>query len=208
VKTGYLITFEGIDFSGKSLQVKKLVHRLEALGYRVEFFREPGGTAISERIRQILLDTSHAEMHPITELLLYSAARAQLVREKILPDLAAGKTVICDRFADSSTAYQGYGRNIPLQMVQKAHALAIGSLQPDITFLLDMDPGAAFKRKSKKRELDRLESERLEFYTRVRKGYLEIAQTEKERFVVLDASRPPEEIQEKIWAELKKKLAI
>jgi len=208
VKTGYLITFEGIDFSGKSLQVKKLVHRLETLGHTVEIFREPGGTAISERIRRILLDPSHGEMHPLTELLLYSAARAQLVQEKILPDLTEGKIVICDRFADSSTAYQGYGRDIPPEMVQKAHSLAIGTLRPDITFLLDIDPVSAFKRKGKKRELDRLESEEIEFYTRVRRGYLEIAKKEKERFVVLDASRPPEEIQKKIWAELKKKLAI
>jgi len=208
VKTGYLITFEGIDFSGKSLQVKKLVHRLESLGHRVEIFREPGGTAISEQIRLILLDPLHHEMYPLTELLLYSASRAQLVQEKILPLLTQGRIVICDRFADSSTAYQGYGRNIPLKMVQSAHSLAIGDLQPDITFLLDIDPAFAFQRKSKNRQLDRLESEKVQFYIRVRQGYLKIAEREKNRFVVLDASRPANKIHEEIWTEINKKLAI
>ena len=208
MKTGHLITFEGIDFSGKSLQAKKLVQRLEHSGRTVEIFREPGGTTISEKIRHILLDPSHSEMHPLTELLLYSASRAQLVQEKILPYLTQGKIVICDRFADSSTAYQGYGRGILLEMVQKAHFLAIGELRPDITFLLDIDPEFAFRRKSKNRQLDRLESEKIEFYNRVRQGYLKIAAKEKVRFVVLDASLPPEEIQKKIWAEIKKKLAI
>ncbi len=208
MKRGYLITFEGVDFSGKSLQAKKLVYQLERLGRRVEIFREPGGTAISEKIRRLLLDPSHGEMYPLTELLLYSASRAQLVQEKILPFLAQGKTVICDRFLDSSTAYQGYGRNIPLELVQQAHSLAIGNLRPDITFLLDIDPVFAFQRKSANRQLDRLESEKIEFYTRVRQGYLKIAEKEKKRFVVLDASHPPEEIQKKIWSEIKKILAI
>lgn len=111
-------------------------------------------------------------------------------------------------FADSSTAYQGYGRNIPLKMVQSAHSLAIGDLQPDITFLLDIDPAVAFQRKSKNRQLDRLESEKVQFYIRVRQGYLKIAEREKNRFVVLDASHPADEIHEKIWTEINKKLAI
>lgn len=208
LETGLFITFEGIDFSGKSLQVKKLADRLRRLGRKVDIFREPGGTVISEKIRRILLDKSHGEMHPFTELLLYSAARAQLVQEKILPFLADGKIVICDRFADSSTAYQGYGRDIPAETIRKAHSIAIGNLKPNITFLLDIEPNLAFRRKTGKRQLDRLESEELDFYRRVQKGYLEIASREKNRFVVIDATRPPEEIQQIIWTETKKKLDI
>ncbi|HDK35311.1 MAG TPA: dTMP kinase, partial [Bacteroidetes bacterium] len=139
LQKGFFITIEGIDFSGKSLQVQKLIDQLERLDFSVQWFREPGGTPLSEKIREILLDHSYGEMQSVTELLLYSAARAQLVHEKILPLLREGNIVICDRFADSSTAYQGYGRNIPLDLVFKAHEIAVGNLKPALTFLLDID---------------------------------------------------------------------
>ncbi|GBD94160.1 thymidylate kinase [bacterium BMS3Abin05] len=208
LQKGFFITIEGIDFSGKSLQVQKLIDQLERLDFSVQWFREPGGTPLSEKIREILLDHSYGEMQSVTELLLYSAARAQLVHEKILPLLREGNIVICDRFADSSTAYQGYGRNIPLDLVFKAHAIAVGNLKPALTFLLDIDPAEAFKRKAKGRRLDRLESEKLEFYRRVREGYLKIAAQEQDRVVVIDAMRAPDEIHQNIWSEIKKKLDI
>jgi len=175
---------------------------------KVAFFREPGGTAISEKVRAILLDPLHDEMAAMTELLLYSAARAQLVREKIRPALQSGKIVICDRYADSSTAYQGYGRRLPLPKVARAHSLAIGTLWPDVTFLLDIAPEEAIRRKTARRKLDRLEQENLAFRKRVRQGYLQIARREPGRFVILNGSDRPDLIQEKIWCWVKNKLDI
>ncbi len=204
----FFISFEGIDFSGKSLQAKWLRERLEEAGFAVVFFREPGGTAISEKVRAILLDPAHAEMTAMTELLLYSSSRAQLVREKIRPALDAGHIVICDRYADSSTAYQGYGRQLPLTEVAKAHALAIGTLWPNVTFLLDIAPEEAIRRKTAHRKLDRLEQEDLSFRKRVRQGYLRIARDEPGRFVILNGSAHPEAIREKIWTWVKNKLDI
>ncbi len=202
------VSFEGIDFSGKSLQANLLKERLEKAGFSVALFREPGGTAISEKVRQILLDPAHAEMLPMTELLLYSAARSQLVREKIRPALEAGKIVLCDRYADSSTAYQGFGRKLLLEDVQRAHSLAIEGLWPDVTFLLDIAPEEAIRRKTKARKLDRLEQEDLAFRKRVRNGYLGLARKEPDRFVILDGLANPARIHENIWVWIKNKLDI
>ncbi len=202
------ISFEGIDFSGKSLQANLVKERLEKAGFSVVLFREPGGTIISEKVREILLDPAHGEMAAMTELLLYSSARAQLVREKIQPALRSGKIVICDRYADSSTAYQGYGRQIPLEQVARAHSLAIGTLWPEITFLLDIAPEEAIRRKTAARKLDRLEREDLSFRERVCRGYREIAGKEPERFVVLDGTDRPGPIHEKIWQWMQNKLDI
>ena len=197
------ITFEGIDFSGKSTQIELLKDYLVDHNKRVEILREPGGTEISEKIRNILLDNKNDEMFAETELLLFSSSRAQLVREKIRPYLEKGIYVISDRFHDSSTAYQGYGRGVPLEVVNHVHNLAIGDTIPDITFFIDIPVGIANERRKKKSKgkLDRIEVSDTEFYNRVRTGYLEIAKKE-ERFKVIDGTQTIETIQNQIISEL------
>jgi dTMP kinase len=197
------ISFEGIDFSGKSTQLELLKDYLVDHNKKVEILREPGGTEISEKIRRILLDNKNEEMVAEAELFLFSASRAQLVREKILPYLEKGIYVITDRFHDSSTAYQGYGRGIPLEVVNKIHQLAIGETIPDLTFFIDIPVGIANERRRKKSKikLDRIEIADSEFYNRVRNGYLEIARKE-ERFKVIDGTQTIETIQNQIISEL------
>jgi dTMP kinase len=197
------ISFEGIDFSGKSTQIELLKDYLVEHNKKVEILREPGGNEISEKVRRILLDNKHEKMFAEAELLLFSASRAQLVREKIRPYLQKGIYVISDRFHDSSTAYQGYGRGIPIDVVMKIHDLAIGDTIPDLTFFIDIPVGIANERKKKKSKvkLDRIELADIEFYNRVRSGYLEIARRE-ERFKVIDGTQNIETIQNQIISEL------
>jgi len=197
------ITFEGIDFSGKSTQIELLKDYLVEHNKKVEILREPGGTEISEKVRRILLDNKNQKMFAEAELLLFSASRAQLLREKIQPYLQKGIYVISDRFHDSSTAYQGYGRGIPLDAIMKVHQLAIGDTMPDVTFFIDIPVGIANERKKKKSKvkLDRIELADIEFYNRVRSGYLEIARQE-ERFKVIDGTQNIETIQNQIISEL------
>ncbi|MCW8816736.1 MAG: dTMP kinase [Ignavibacteriaceae bacterium] len=197
------ISFEGIDFSGKSTQIELLKDYLVEHNKKVEILREPGGTEISEKIRNILLDTKNLVMFAEAELLLFSASRAQLVREKILPYLEKGIYVISDRFHDSSTAYQGYGRGVPLDIVNQVHNLAIGETIPELTFFIDIPVGIANERRKKKSKgkLDRIELSDIEFYNRVRSGYLEIARKE-ERFKVIDGTQTIETIQNQIISEL------
>ncbi len=203
---GKLITFEGIDFSGKSVQARILYDRLlrewaQGEKDRVLMFREPGGTAISERIRDILLDRSLTEMDPVTELLLYSAARSQLITEKIIPALQAGKIVICDRFYDSSTAYQGYGRGISLDIILQAHRIATHGVKPDLTLVIDLDPAKAAERQRRSaRKVDRMEAEDRDFYIRVREGFLKIAGQEPDRVKIIAGNRRINEIAEEVWA--------
>jgi len=197
------ISFEGIDFSGKSTQIELLKDYLVEHNKKVEILREPGGTEISEKVRRILLDNKNEKMFAEAELLLFSASRAQLVREKIRPYLQKGVYVISDRFHDSSTAYQGYGRGIPIEVVMKVHDLAIGETVPDLTLFIDIPVGIANERKKKKSKvkLDRIELADIEFYNRVRSGYLEIARQE-ERFKVIDGTQTIETIQNQIKSEL------
>jgi dTMP kinase len=197
------ISFEGIDFSGKSTQLELLKDYLVEHNKKVEILREPGGTEISEKIRNILLDTKNLVMFAEAELLLFSASRAQLVREKIRPYLQKGIYVISDRFHDSSTAYQGYGRGVPLNIVNQVHDLAIGETIPELTFFIDIPVGIANERRKKKSKgkLDRIELSDIEFYNRVRSGYLEIARKE-ERFKVIDGTQTIETIQNQIISEL------
>jgi dTMP kinase len=197
------ISFEGIDFSGKSTQIGLLKDYLVEHNKKVEILREPGGTEISEKIRRILLDSKNEKMFAEAELLLFSASRAQLVRQKIRPYLEKGIYVISDRFHDSSTAYQGYGRGIPLDIVMKVHQLAIGDTIPDLTFFIDIPVGIANERKKKKTKvkLDRIELADIEFFNRVRSGYLEIAKKE-ERFKVIDGTQTIETIRNQIISEL------
>lgn len=184
------ITFEGIDFCGKSTQVELLKNYFERKGKSVQVIREPGGTEISEKIRDILLDKKNNKMFMETELLLFSASRAQLVREKINPFLEQGKIVISDRFHDSSTAYQGFGRGLPIDSVLNVHKLAIGETVPDITFIIDIPVEVAVKRKSEKthQELDRIEVSSNDFFEKVRNGYLTISKKEN-RFRVIDGTQ-------------------
>jgi dTMP kinase len=197
------ITFEGIDFSGKSTQVELLRKYLLKQGRKVEIFREPGGTEISEIVRTILLDKNHNKMCMETEIFLFSASRAQLVREKIRPYLKKGIYVILDRFHDSTIAYQGFGRGIPLDSVMHINKLSIGEIIPDLTFFLDIPVKEAEKRKKlhNREELDRIEVSSTEFYDKVRKGYLYLAENES-RFRVLNGALSIEDVNKKIIEEI------
>ena len=197
------ITFEGIDFCGKSTQVELLKKYLLENKKEVEIIREPGGTEISEIIRPIILDKKHYKMFMETEIFLFSAARAQLVREKIRPYLNNNYFVISDRFHDSTTAYQGYGRGISLELVNHINSLAIGDTIPDITFFIDIPVEEAEKRKQAKNKinLDRIETSNSEFYNRVRNGYISISEKEK-RFKKINGIKSIEEIHNEIKKEI------
>lgn len=199
------ITFEGIDFCGKSTQIELLKSYLLKNKKKVQVLREPGGTEISEKIRTMLLDKENSKMLMEAEFLLFSASRAQLVREKIRPYLDEGIYVISDRFHDSSTAYQGYGRRISIEVILSIHKLAIGNTIPDITFFIDIPVEIAEQRRQEKlsEQLDRIENSNMDFYSRVRKGYFELAKNEN-RFRILDGIDNVENIHEKIINEIDK----
>ena len=187
---GLFITFEGIDGCGKTTQVTALKNSLEAKGTKVIVIREPGATLIGEKIRSILLDKANYGMSSETEVLLYEAARAQIVNEVIRPALHAGDVVICDRFYDSSVAYQGYARGLPLESIDFLNRFATGGLEPDLTFLLDLPAEAAWERMNGREGAhDRLEIEGLGFMEKVRAGYLELA-GKHARIIKLDAMSP------------------
>jgi dTMP kinase len=193
------ITFEGLDFCGKSTQVAILKKYLEDLGKNILLIREPGGTAISEKIRDLLLDKKNSEMNDKTELLLFYSSRSQLIREEIRPKLKEGYFVLSDRFHDSSTAYQGYGRGLNLEFIEKLNEFVLGETMPDITFFIDVPLDVIQKRKELKNGLvlDRIESSNDDFYTRVRNGYYKISERE-ERFKIIDGRREIEIIFEEI----------
>ncbi|MBU4532968.1 MAG: dTMP kinase [Eubacteriales bacterium] len=192
------IVFEGIDGVGKTTQINLLQDRLTAAGLRVLVTREPGGTRLGEIIRGVLLNPVHSEMAPETESLLYVAARAQFVREVVRPALADGMVVLSDRYADSTLAYQGYGRRLDVARLGEINGLATGDLHPALTVLLDLPVEAALARTGAK-ERDRLEQETGAFYQRVRDGYLALAGANPEQYLVLDAVTPPEELAAVIW---------
>ena len=197
------ITFEGIDFCGKSTQVKLLKDYLIEQKKEVYLIREPGGTEISEKIREILLDKKNNAMVMETEIFLFSASRAQLVREVIRPYLQKGYYVISDRFHDSSTAYQGFGRGLSVDAILNIHNLAIGDTIPDITFFIDIPNEVALERKQNvaHSELDRIEVSDNNFYERVREGYLYLAKKEK-RFRIIDGTQNINQINEQIIKEI------
>jgi len=199
------ITFEGIDFCGKSTQVKLLKEYLERKGKTVKIIREPGGTEISEKIRKILLDKKHLNLTIETEIFLFSASRAQLVREVIKPYLEKNYFVLSDRFHDSTTAYQGFGREIPLVIVEQINNLVIGNTIPDLTFFIDIPTEEAEKRKYQNSliELDRIEISKKDFYERVRNGYFYLAEKEK-RIKVLNGMHEISTIHNEIIAEVEK----
>ena len=193
------ITFEGIEGSGKTTQIHLLVDWLRKRSSQVLVTREPGGTDIGEQIRTILLNPLNTAMTPEAEILLFSAARAQIVREVIRPHLDQGWIVICDRFADSTLAYQGYGHGLPLEDLRRITAFATGGLWPDLTIYLDLDVETGLQRKAATpEEWNRMEAKEVAFHQRVREGYRALAAAEPHRWLVLDASQPVEVIQERI----------
>lgn len=201
------ISFEGIDGCGKSTQVRLLDERLRAEGHTTTLIREPGNTAVSEAIRAIVLNAKYDTMTSRTELLLYSAARAQVVETAIRPALKQRSVVICDRFADSTLAYQGYGRNLPLADIERCTAVATQGLKPDVTFFLDI-PFSEAQSRCQDKQFDRIESAGNEFFERVIAGYCAIADREPSRFIRLDAVRPVEALHEEIWAFVAKHPAL
>jgi len=187
---GKFITFEGPDGSGKTTQIRRLAEWLGARGADVLLTREPGGTEISEQIRGILHDLKNKAMQPRAEILLYSAARAQLVAEKIRPHLEKGGIVLCDRYADSTLAYQGYGHGLDLETLRLITAFATDRLRPDLTLLFDVDAETGLRRRlSGGGEWNRLDAYALAFHQRVRAGFLELARAEPDRWVTLDAAQ-------------------
>ena len=195
---GAFLTVEGPDGSGKGTQIKRLAEALDRFGYEVVHSREPGGTPIGEKIREILLDRENAGMADETEALLYAASRAQHVREKIRPAVAEGKVVLCDRFLDSSAAYQGGGRKLGVDKVLAINAPAVDGTLPDLTVYLDIDHRTAMARRCAASEPDRLEMEAESFHARVEDGYHELIKRDPERFIVVNAERTREEIAKEI----------
>ena len=202
------ITFEGPDGSGKTTQVAPLSEYLIQQGHQVLITREPGGTAIGDQIRRILSDLKNTGMHPRSETLLFLAARAQLVEQVIKPHLADGYIVLCDRYADSTMAYQGYGHQNDLNQISSLISFATGGLKPDLTLLLDVGAEAGLKRKAEGTEWNRLDAYSLEFHQRVRQGYAVLAESEPARWVVIDADQPTDRVQEMIRQAVQDRLPM
>lgn len=198
---GLFITVEGGDGAGKSTQIRNIEDFFSEKGFAVLHTREPGGTRIGEMLRDILLDRSNTEMQAVTEMLIYAASRAQHVRELIMPALRRGEVVICDRFVDSSIAYQGFGRELG-DMVAEVNHRATGGLAPDITFWLDIDPELGRERAAGSGSLDRLELEKMDFHYRLYEGYKTLAAGDPARIKRIDASRSREEMRDEIFAYL------
>ncbi len=216
-KRGKFITFEGLDGSGKSTQLEKLAGALRAEGSTVVVTREPGGTPLAEKIRGILLDSATRSLAPMAELTLMFAARAQHIREVIEPALEAGKLVLCDRFTDSTEAYQGGGRELGSKIVLELHRIVCGDLQPDVTILMDSDVAASVARarrrnqasesaENKSSDENRFERESRAFFTRVRDSYLAIARREPRRVALVDARGTIAETHERVMQAVREKL--
>ncbi len=194
---GKLITFEGIDGSGKSTQIQLLEAEFEKLGISYKTFREPGGTKLSEKIRTILLDKENIELYSNAESLLFAAARAQLTAEQIKPAITKGEFVICDRFTDSTIAYQGYGRGLNINNLELINTIATDGLIPDITFILDIDPQKATER-LKTVNPDRMEVAGIDFFKKIRQGYCQIREQNQSRCIVINGEKPQEDISKEI----------
>jgi len=226
--SGIFITFEGTTGSGKTTQLRLLAAYLRGEGYDVLTTREPGGTPIGDRIRDIVLDPQYTDMEPLAEVLLFSASRAQLISQVIRPHLERGGVVLCDRYADSTFAYQGYGHGMDLTLLRQITVWATGGLTPDLTFYLDLPVEKGLERRRPMRgegipevrtgqgndgqpssweACDRLDLQMLEFHRRVRQGYLELAAGDPQRGIVVDASRPVDEVQREIRRHIRTWLA-
>jgi dTMP kinase len=199
------ITLEGIEGSGKSTQIHHICHFLKTSGWRCVSTREPGGTQIGKRIRSVLLDPDSTVMDPATELLLYTADRIQHIQEIVLPAIAEGRIVVCDRYFDATMAYQGFARGLDMTMIQNLHRFVCADLKPDLTFLLDLSPEVGLKRAWHQLEAgarthaeSRFENEAIAFHERVRAGYLTIARNEPNRFRIIDAAQTEAQVQAQI----------
>ncbi len=203
---GLFVTLEGGEGAGKSVQAEALTSRLEAAGRAVCRTREPGGTPLGERLRDIALglasDAHTANLDPLSETLLFITARAELVQTVIAPALARGDVVVCDRFGDSTVAYQGYGHSVDIDTIRELNAIATGALAPALTVLLDLPPADGLARANGDRSPDRFEGEELDFHERVRAGYRELASREPGRWLVVDALQPVEAVTDAIWRRL------
>jgi len=206
---GLFVTLEGGEGAGKSVQAEAVRERLQAAGYSVVVTREPGGTPLGERLRAILLDLSsdRLQIGPLSETLLFIAARAELVATVIRPALARGDVVVCDRFAGSTSAYQGFGRGIDLALIAKLNAAATDSLEPDLVVLLDLPPDEGLARRASSDNDDRFGREDVAFHERVRAGYRALAANDPGRWLVIDASQPREAITDIVWQRLEKELS-
>ncbi|MDO7788114.1 dTMP kinase [Desulforamulus aquiferis] len=199
MQKGIFVVFEGVDGSGKSTQLDLLNKYFQSSGIETYTTREPGGTRVGEKIREILLDPDFSEMRERTEALLYAAARAQLVAQIIRPKLELGTIVLCDRYIDSSLAYQGYGRGMELDFLVNINRLGTGDLKPDLTILLDLAPEEGLARSRKSRPADRLESEALDFHRKVRAGYIELSK-KSNNYLILNARDPVDVLHGEITA--------
>ena len=206
MERGIFISIEGPDGSGKSTQIENIKKFFADKNLEIVFTREPGGSAIGDRIREILLDNNCKEMDYMTEAMLYAASRAQHVAQVIKPALESGKIVICDRFVDSSIAYQGYGRKLG-DAVAVINSYAVAGCMPDVTFLMKLDPGIGKSRVSSRNQEDRLESEKVAFHQEVYNGYLQIEKDNPDRIFGIDASRGIEEIRDDIYKKLEEVLS-
>ena len=206
---GMFITIEGGEGSGKTTLIASLTEKLKQAGREAMVTREPGGIPIAEAIRNVLLSRENTAMDPRTEALLYAAARRQHLAEKVIPALERGTTVICDRFVDSSLAYQGHARGLGIEEVAEINRFATDGWEPDLTLYLDMDPevGLARIRANGSREVNRLDVESLAFHRRVREGYRLVAERHAKRIVTLDAMRPADEVAKEAWTILAAKLS-
>lgn len=202
---GLFITLEGPEGAGKTTQLARLEARLRETGRRVTVTREPGGTPLGLRVREVVLDPA-LDMGPLSEFLLYSASRAQLVQDVLRPALERGDVVLCDRYFDSSLAYQGAGRGLPLALLRDLTREVTGGLTPDLTLLLDLDPALGLERAAQRGQPDRLEKADLAFHKRVRAGFLQLAQAEPQRFAVLDAAQSADMVDAQLWAAVESKL--
>jgi dTMP kinase len=209
VQTGFLITFEGGEGGGKTTQIVQLREKLYQEGYDVVVLREPGGTMISEQIREVLLSTKNVGMAFTTEVLLFQAARAQIYRELVLPSLAAGKLVLMDRSRDSSVVYQGMVRGFGIDLIEQLNAISTKETYPDLTILLDVEVKTGLKRRANTDKMDRLDLEATEFHEKVRAAYLKLAQAkddQSKRWVVIDANKSIEQVSQEVWKVVQKAL--
>lgn len=200
---GLFITVEGTDGAGKSTQIQLLTDYLKSKGRNVILKREPGGTEISEKIRELILDVNNKEMSDVAEALLYAASRAQLVQQVIKPALVKGEVVICDRFVDSSIVYQGIARGLGKNMVEEINRFAIDGIMPDITLFFDLSPEIGIKRKMQDQKLDRMESEKLDFHLRVYEGYKTLTNMYSDRIRRIDANMTIEEVHKQVLDAIK-----
>jgi dTMP kinase len=194
MKKGMFITVEGTDGSGKSTQIEMMKKYISSKGIDVVLTREPGGTTISEKIRSIILDPENIKMADMTELLLYAASRAQLVDEIIRPAIEKGKTVIADRFIDSSYVYQGFGRGMDLKIIETVNKTAVDGILPNLTLFFDISPEVALRRRTELSDPDRIEKEEMDFHMRVYNGYIKLASDNPQRIVTIDSNRDVEAI--------------